>query len=1368
MLSDIYMSVKLLDSIKRGDFCPMKWVLCLLLLLFFDHIAGQTASKASLKKTPDSVTFAIVQDWAPYEFLDADGQYQGLTADYLRLIAEHSELKFKLRRDIVSWDNALDSLRAGTIDLLPSVFITPDRKQQILFTEPYISIPFVVVASNNHSLIHSLSELNHKKLACMKGWAIQDTLQHSFPDIELILCTQIEDLISSVLFNTVDAAILDLGSLSYLISHHHISGIRIISNTKYAFPMSIGITKNNPELYAAVSKAITSITSEEHEQLRDKWIDPLGKPERLWIQILVVVLIVVMLATLVSFAFYLQLKRLVAQRTAELKHIKDNLEQLVREQVIEYEQLNEELTATNEELGTANEELASTNEEIASINESLREEISKREEIQEQLELSEETFRNFLYQSGDGICIIDQQGHIVEWNAIMEDLTNFSRDEVYMRYMWEIESKVMPPEVADKRSEEALKKIMIEYLNNLQKGRIISLEGEYATVNKRHYVLTTLFPIITSKGSYVGRITKNITEKKQNEIELEQYRNLLELMVEAKTEQVLDLTRRMSDIFENTSDAVFFVDVREDEFYLTHYNKICEEALDFPHDQLGTGRRIDDLLKNSKDVEILKQHYRECVQSPTAIIREQVTTVNNVSRYWSTSLIPIRNEQGEVYRIAGVAREVTTQKRMQDEQMFTATLTDLIQNIIMVVDSQGNLIRINHQCEKILGLSRSEIIGKPLQHVMAPFDETDELSVYCKQLNNGAAPKHRTIKIVGHQGKEYKIMFGFSTLTRSNNNVYTIISGTDITARIKTEDALRESEERFRTAIESIPFEFWVCNQSERFLINNQKFIDHYGDMVGKYPADIEAVDIWLANKRVLQGEVVNEERCFYVNEQPRWVQNVMAPIKLNDQIVGFIGVNIDISDRKQAEDRLRESEQLFRTVVENLPFEFWVCDKEGRYSYLNSRFKENYGDLVGKFPKDAELPPETIKLWENNNSRALMGETFSEERHVDFINYDKWVLNILAPIKVNSHTNGFLGIDIDITDRKLADQKLIESEQRFRLVIDKMFNGIAIHEPIWDENHHMIDYVFIDCNPAYEYHTTLKRADIINKKAKEVLSVLESHWLDAFEKTMKDGVVIQQEGYAAALNRFFQINTFKITENQFAVIVEDTTEKRQMQQRLIETIIDTEERERRRFAGDLHDEIGPQLASMRMYTSTLLRKSEHTELAEILVILMDLIKMTIQNVREISNNLSPQLLESYGLASAVNAEVENTRLILPVTFDHNIGNLRFENKIETVYFRIVKELLNNTKKYANATHTRIDLFYTSQKLVLDYSDDGIGFDLEHLQKDESHGMGLTNIDNRVKSIQGTFYINTSPNNGFHFHLETLILHVTSADNLGS
>ena len=225
--------------------------------------------------------------------------------------------------------------------------------------------------------------------------------------------------------------------------------------------------------------------------------------------------------------------------------------------------------------------------------------------------------------------------------------------------------------------------------------------------------------------------------------------------------------------------------------------------------------------------------------------------------------------------------------------------------------------------------------------------------------------------------------------------------------------------------------------------------------------------------------------------------------------------------------------------------------------------------------------------------------------------------------------------------------------------------------------------------------------------------------------------------------------------EKTILTVARNIDDRKKLENKLINAVIETEEKERQRLASDLHDEVGPLLSSMKMYMNILSSSKEEEKSKYIIEQLNVLIEESIHNIREVSSALNPYLLNKYGLKTAIESFFEKSKSLIAIQFITNVEHHRFPINIEAVYYRIVKELFNNTIKHANADNVTIELNYTKNHLTLNYSDNGVGFVFEESFSEKKKGMGIQNIINRIKMINGKYTVTTDKKNGFRFELIT-------------
>jgi signal transduction histidine kinase len=217
-----------------------------------------------------------------------------------------------------------------------------------------------------------------------------------------------------------------------------------------------------------------------------------------------------------------------------------------------------------------------------------------------------------------------------------------------------------------------------------------------------------------------------------------------------------------------------------------------------------------------------------------------------------------------------------------------------------------------------------------------------------------------------------------------------------------------------------------------------------------------------------------------------------------------------------------------------------------------------------------------------------------------------------------------------------------------------------------------------------------------------------------------------------------------------FYALKRSEIERNRSEKRLLNAIIQTEEKEKKRFAKDLHDGLGPLLSTVKMMISSLINTDSDNKNKEILQNTSLVINEAISSIKEISNNLSPHVLSNFGLISAIKGFAGKVNEAKSINIQLS-GNLkeseRFDHHAELILYRSVCELINNTIKHAAAKNIYIDITKYIKTITIHYTDDGIGFDSEN-QTNEHHGMGMSNISSRVKTLNGVFVLNSVPGEG--------------------
>lgn len=236
----------------------------------------------------------------------------------------------------------------------------------------------------------------------------------------------------------------------------------------------------------------------------------------------------------------------------------------------------------------------------------------------------------------------------------------------------------------------------------------------------------------------------------------------------------------------------------------------------------------------------------------------------------------------------------------------------------------------------------------------------------------------------------------------------------------------------------------------------------------------------------------------------------------------------------------------------------------------------------------------------------------------------------------------------------------------------------------------------------------------------------------------------------AFALVLFFSLSQRKLKNEQLKM----QSQELQHQQELLEGNLRVQEEERQRISAHLHDDVCTNLGILNLTFHRLLRTdSSNPEYTELCAEINALITRTSEVARGISHDLLPPTLEGFGLVEALREFCDqiNRTGALDMDFEHEIGRREFINmETELHLFRIVQELTNNTLKHAKASQVMVNLSRDEDRLQLSYQDNGVGFDIE---SKTFSGLGLKNIYNRAKILDGKLRIQSQPNVGFELQI---------------
>jgi PAS domain S-box-containing protein len=447
---------------------------------------------------------------------------------------------------------------------------------------------------------------------------------------------------------------------------------------------------------------------------------------------------------------------------------------------------------------------------------------------------------------------------------------------------------------------------------------------------------------------------------------------------------------------------------------------------------------------------------------------------------------------------------------------------------------------------------------------------------------------------------------------------------TSVIMRKKTDEALSASRHLLQTIIDTTPMRIFWKDTESRYLGCNPAFaadkgMSHPRDLIGKDDYQIgrnqHADKYRNDDKEVMTSgipKIAYDEPQIIADGKVIWLRTSKVPLRNNEkQIIGVLGVYEDITERKQDEEALLESQRRYRALFEDSPIAIWEEDFSELKKYLDSLKQKGITDFQEYFsfhPDAAQECTGLIRILDVNSAALKMFSAFSKEELIKHSDQSPSIGELehnpedFVAIAEGRTSNSWDGSDetldgepieitltwsvvpgyendyskvivttVDITDRKRAEQSLRDSEQKYRLLFDEMISGYAVHEIICDEAGKPVNYRFLSVNAAFEKMTGLRSTDIIGKTVLEVMPGIEPSWIEKYGRVAINREEAEFENYTDTLGKTYEVRAFSPEAGKFAAIFNDITERKHAEQLIRQYTDELETRVEERTAELVH-----------------------------------------------------------------------------------------------------------------------------------------------------------------------------------------------------
>lgn len=504
---------------------------------------------------------------------------------------------------------------------------------------------------------------------------------------------------------------------------------------------------------------------------------------------------------------------------------------------------------------------------------------------------------------------------------------------------------------------------------------------------------------------------------------------------------------------------------------------------------------------------------------------------------------------------------------------------------IIAFDSRGQIEFWNPAAERMFGWKAHEALGKTSGELFWPVTtpgDQDDQKQWKMEMERGEFIR-REQRTYRKDGSSFWVEYTNRAIFDQGGKAAGYVAVYhDISEHKRIEQALRENEERFRSMADVAPVMIWISGVDKLCTWFNQSWLNFVGR-----PLERELGSGWTENihlddfDRCLQtyNTAFDSRQPFsMVYRLKRWdgeyrwlLDNGVPSYGSSNEFTGYMGSCIDITEHKETEESLRAKTEEFETLLQVSPIAFFVAhDPECKRitgnpaGYQLVKLPEKGDKNISKsapveeqpgyrvFRDGIELASEDLPM----QMAARLGiEVLQESLELRFEDASKkYIFAYARPlIDENGKSRGAIASMLDITERKLVEEKLRESEERYRTLFASMFEGFVLNEIILDEDGNPCDLRFLAANPAYEKQTGHKAGSIIGRTFSELYpdSRPEPVWLERYGQVVKTGEPVHFEAYFGQLERWFDVSAFKVGAYRFGTVFTDITERKQIEEQL-------------------------------------------------------------------------------------------------------------------------------------------------------------------------------------------------------------------------
>jgi PAS domain S-box-containing protein len=966
--------------------------------------------------------------------------------------------------------------------------------------------------------------------------------------------------------------------------------------------------------------------------------------------------------------------------------------------------------------------------------------ITSRKETKEALRISEERFAVAFNASPEAMALSTfSEGRLVLVNDAWLRLWGLAREAVLGRPLAEFNLWADPAQGAT--AEQLVR----------QTGALHNFEAQvYLAGGELGDILLSAEVVELGTERLVLSVSKNITERKRAEAAIQASETRFRTLTESSPTAIL--------IFDEA--RFYYVNPAAEEMFgytQAEFAQLSMRHLLHPSSWLGIRQRQE---AHRRGESVSQRH------------EVRIVTKTGQKRWidYSSAIIELDGQPRYIVTASDITKRKRAEAAIQASEIRFRTLAESSQAAILIFDDKHYLYS-NPAASKLFEYSERELRRLSLRQLLHPDSYAVIEQYFIAREHGEPVPTRNEVLIITNSGAHRWVDYSLGIAEMDGKPRY-IVTALDITQRRRMEAALQASEARFRTLTETSQAAITIYD-GEQFMYVNPAAERLFGYSL----TELREKNIWdvvhpdsLGYVQHLQtafaqgtlSSMRSEVKISRQDGQVRWIDNAGAQIEMDGKLLR-IATSFDITERKQAEEALRLSEERFALTFDACPDAMALTTyKGGAYVMVNQAWLNFFGlvraQVISK--NFAEL-----EIWGTHEQRQYVYRTVRErgafrnfEVKIRRANGEAAYLLVSAEVVQLGQEQFVLSVSKDITERKRVEAALQASEAKFRTLAETSQAATLIHD----------DERFIYANPAAEKLlcypqselTKLTLWDILHPDSRKQLANDGAAWQRGAALPLQDELKVQTKpGEARWINAavaliqiggkpYRLVTAFDVTERRQAE--EDLRVSQEQLRHLAARLQDVREEERAAISREIHDELGQALTGMKMDLKWLEKQlpEKTPALQQRLASLYELINTTIQNVRRLASSLRPGVLDDFGLVAALEwlAQDFTKRTGITCHLREMPEDFPLERERATAVFRISQEALTNITRHAEATQVEVYLSNDETQLCLEVRDNGKGITADQINHIRS--LGLVGMRERALLLGGAFNISGTPGVG--------------------